>query len=737
MARDPDKIKLIQSAALLNAALARERENKPAVEEDLKRLCDKVVKNAKRAYANIPDDQKVDVKPDAPVSVLDVSKKVLERLEIFRSYFELKFKDMKIIPSQVESKELSKLKQQKVSTIKHIQERISADYTEYMEDILQRCIEIIGGRPKCGYALMGMGSLARHEITPYSDFESAILLEDGVQRTSGYESIKEYFRWMTVLFQIIIINLGETKLYKVAIPSLNDYYQNYEGENWFRDDYTKNGVSLDGWQPFACTSPLGRQQGTRRKQFKTELIQPVSKMLDNLKMPRSSKIGYNLSNTLAETCFVTGDKLVYDEYVERVQEILDVLRYDKTYLSNLTRIVMKDRKTFRFKNLLKAIENGKFNHKKMIYRSITIFVSALGRFHAIQKRPCFDIIKKLADFGVLSCKDAGELCYAVAIACEVRSKIYLHEKGQEDNIKYSFSRTKKNTSLIVKTVGEKCIFDYFTIADSLQNALFDFDVKFLQKRLVLPRYPSLFNVLVIIWCFGLHEHFKHISREELERIRDYKEIQEEDDDESSDEDRIHEGYTSSEDSSENYELNQQENNNITYYNDGPDVNEECLLLSMLGLSLCYTEKSDTAFDTFLKAVRKQITEPENSENYQKDYINKLNACMSETLSDSIEKMNYFMQNDSGFNASQMVSHEDGTENNVYAWQTNFHSFQDLLYKEMSKARTELLPQVNESNKDANIESNGNNQSTSQAYQELKRSHDEAFTANSDNGNKRK
>jgi len=57
-----------------------------------------------------------------------------------------------------------------------------------------------------------MESLARKEITPYLDFEDAILLEEGVQHRENYEEILEYFRWVSVLSNNVVINWGKPLL---------------------------------------------------------------------------------------------------------------------------------------------------------------------------------------------------------------------------------------------------------------------------------------------------------------------------------------------------------------------------------------------------------------------------------------------------------------------------------------------------------------------------------------------
>ena len=150
-------------------------------------------------------------------------------------------------------------KQLKISAIQELQENVTKNYTSIMAFVAKACSEILGGIPagSCTFALIGLGSLARKEITPYSDFECIIVLREGVQSDPKYEEILEYFRWLAVIFQIILISLGETIVPSVAIPSLNNFC--IEGGDWFYDDITPRGISFDGFMPHASKSPLGRQ----------------------------------------------------------------------------------------------------------------------------------------------------------------------------------------------------------------------------------------------------------------------------------------------------------------------------------------------------------------------------------------------------------------------------------------------------------------------------------------------
>ena len=60
--------------------------------------------------------------------------------------------------------------QEKINQIKNLQNKITQDYTQIMADLSHYCEEVMDKAP-CKFAVIGMGSLARKEITPYSDFE--------------------------------------------------------------------------------------------------------------------------------------------------------------------------------------------------------------------------------------------------------------------------------------------------------------------------------------------------------------------------------------------------------------------------------------------------------------------------------------------------------------------------------------------------------------------------------------
>ena len=172
----------------------------------------------------------------------------------------------------------------KIVAIRSLQEDITSSYTKIMADLLRFCQTVMGD-PPCNFALVGMGSLARKEITPYSDFEHIIVLEENSEQRSDYDDVLNYFRWLSVIFQIVVINLQETIIPCVNISSLIDQ----KNKHWFYDEVTKHGICFDSMMPHACKFPLGRMETTENNQSLTELIKPVDEMLEYLSADQDLK----------------------------------------------------------------------------------------------------------------------------------------------------------------------------------------------------------------------------------------------------------------------------------------------------------------------------------------------------------------------------------------------------------------------------------------------------------------
>ena len=472
--RNSDLFCFIKSAALYNAAIARSPDNVKDIQNDLKELCKQILEESKA------ENQQADL--------MQKSNQVKEAVEDMRSEVERKLLPILPIPDDdFGPGTLHCLETEKIRAMKKLQSEITDNYTKIMANVAKYCEKVMGRAP-CTFALAGMGSLARKEITPYSDFENIILLKDTVKTRKDYENILSYFRWFSVIFHVILINLQETIIPSVAIGSLNE--KSSKLGNWFYDGFTTRGISFDGMMPHACKFPLGRQQLTENKQFQVELIKPVSEMLKYLSSEENLKNGYHLSDILTKTCFVYKSKKVFAGFENAVYEMLEK-NSKQDILNEVKQQVVNDLGKFATRSTFSFMKrNQKINIKHVVYRSTTLFIAALGRVYNIRASSCFEILSGLAAKGAISEKMKHKLLYAVALACEIRLRWYMQNKTQCDEM--------DSIQTLLKIVGNTSTVNYFQIAYSLQC---DISKRWLLKKLHFYSHPALLN-LGLACCFG-------------------------------------------------------------------------------------------------------------------------------------------------------------------------------------------------------------------------------------------
>ena len=241
--RSPDKISLIKSAGLLNAAIVRNPSIVSLIKSDLSKLCRHILE---KSNAN-----------NQTADLIGKSEQVKVLITKLRNEVK-KFLNTKVPRISILSPETNPINQcqMKTTAIQELNKLIAHRYTQIMAELSQYCEQVMGKAP-CQYAIVRMGSLAREEVTPYSDFEHVILLCDD----TNYKSYLEYFKWFSVIFHIVVLNVQETIVPSLNIASLNDLDSSLG--NWFYNDVTPRGISFDGMMPHACKFPLGRQQHTK------------------------------------------------------------------------------------------------------------------------------------------------------------------------------------------------------------------------------------------------------------------------------------------------------------------------------------------------------------------------------------------------------------------------------------------------------------------------------------------
>ncbi|CAK8677698.1 unnamed protein product [Clavelina lepadiformis] len=480
------RFSLIRSAALMNAAIVRNSSNVGEIKNDLDKLHRYVLKLAKVQHDHFDVDAYV-------------NEVVREKIKWMREETKLALDKLNHIPDDVSPERAHELEMDKINRVKTLQDNIATKYTDIMKSVSDKCIQILG-KPPCRCCVAGMGSLARKEITPYSDFEHVILLDDELlqnhdENSDQYQSALEYFRWFSVLFHMIILRLGETIIPAVSVPSLNN--NQIKEHNWFYDAHTPRGISFDGMVLHACKFPLGRQEKTKNKPWTAELIKPVTKMVEYLDADVDLKNGYHLGDILTKTSFVSGFKSIYDKFSQQVTDQIQsssMLRQYQLILKQLE----EDLNNFNVSKCLISLNYRKpFNIKRVVYRSSTLFIAAIGRLNSIYQSPCssYDIIDKLTEKQKINSETAHKLAYSISIACEVRLKIYCLKKKQDDisqNPLY-FNSTHNYIPGLVAAVGEKSIIDYFKVTRILPTMIFR-DNYNLRERDTVRKITILFRM---------------------------------------------------------------------------------------------------------------------------------------------------------------------------------------------------------------------------------------------------
>eukprot|EP00058_Branchiostoma_floridae_P020339 XP_002605829.1 hypothetical protein BRAFLDRAFT_84314 [Branchiostoma floridae] len=239
--------KFTQAASLYNAALARTE----------------LEKNHQKLIGRLQDTEQwflqhtlnVDTNNGSSASATR-HKKRLEDMRT-RAKSQLEAIDQQHNPYRYEedSPDMITVEAERAKAVKTLFKNIANDRRTFIQDLVDECIATVG-LPPCKYAFIGLGSQATELVTPFSDLEFAILIEDGKDNNDT----RRYFLKLTHYLHLKVINLGETILPAMAIPSLNDFLSEDPEKDWFFDSVTPRGLAFDGLMPWASKTPFGRDQ---------------------------------------------------------------------------------------------------------------------------------------------------------------------------------------------------------------------------------------------------------------------------------------------------------------------------------------------------------------------------------------------------------------------------------------------------------------------------------------------
>nr|WP_166154757.1 tetratricopeptide repeat protein [Neochlamydia sp. AcF84]NGY94525.1 hypothetical protein [Neochlamydia sp. AcF84] len=297
---------------------------------------------------------------------------------------------------------------------------ITQQIKAFFEILVKQSVDALGAEP-CEYAMIGFGSLAREEVTPYSDLEFGILIKE------DNPTNREYFKRLASLIHLKVINLGETILPALNIPCL-------QAMDFF-DGITPRGFAFDGAgvEGKGCKTPFGNDGNT------FELIQTPERMAQYIAKDEHGKWWHkkepHLPMELLTFTHLLGNLELTEQYSKALQKTLDIpCQGDLSLRQYLAKqhLVLADMEAFD-PRLGDLDRHGMlFKVKNDFYRFPHLALDRLALLKRIAASNTFTRIDELNKLGVITEGATDKLKEWMSIALFMRLKTYSHYQKQQE-----------------------------------------------------------------------------------------------------------------------------------------------------------------------------------------------------------------------------------------------------------------------------------------------------------------
>ncbi|MCE5316532.1 MAG: tetratricopeptide repeat protein [Parachlamydia sp.] len=281
---------------------------------------------------------------------------------------------------------------------KTILKEFSQETNVLLEGIFQEGASFLG-KPPCEFAVLGLGSGGRQEMSPYSDLEFAILVKDNSPKNLAY------FRKLVAWVEIQVIHLGETEF-----PLLDHK----------RVSPTPAGYQFDK----GGNTPLAKH---------IELLN-IPKALADLQSNRFYDDDFILTNTLRGAGLLFGPCDLYDEYMKSMQPILKQISKKPLTIAQTRAWETLKGHLIEFAPQIneKKQESPNFDIKAELYRLPNFLIAGLADYYGIEKPNTWDKIDALVERKILSKEGGEDLKKALSAVMALRIRCHLYYRQECD-----------------------------------------------------------------------------------------------------------------------------------------------------------------------------------------------------------------------------------------------------------------------------------------------------------------